>query len=332
MPTILDVAKRAGVSKTLVSRVINGQSGVGEENRERILKAIKELGYKPNMLARSLVLKQTNTIGVILDSLCVPFYFDFIRSVMQQGQTLGYSMLFCAEANDINAKSRYMNHFTQGNADGIIIYGSSFADTQIISNLAKTEFPLVVVEHDIEEASTNKVLVDNVQGARMAVNHLISKGCKDIRHFMGDPYKKVYLDRLKGYKEAMSESGLAVKEESILYSQFTEQSGYENMMRLIQANDVPEAIFCSGDVIAFGVIRALVKNNYSIPRDIKIVGFDDDRPDSFDMVFPGLTTVRQPLEEIGKEAIAMLDYIIKNRSKVHKKMMIMPELIIRETT
>lgn len=332
MPTILDVAKRAGVSKTLVSRVINGQSGVGEENREKIRKAIQELGYKPNILARSLVLKQTNTIGVILDSLCVPFYFDFIKSVTQLGQTLGYSMLFCAEAYDVNAKSRYMNHFTQGNADGIIIYGSSVSDTQIISNLAKTGFPLVVVEHDIEGASTNKVLVDNVEGAKLAVNHLISKGCKDIRHFMGDPYKKVYLDRLHGYQDAMTENGLSVKEDSIIYTLFTEQSGYHNMMKLIQEKNVPEAVFCSGDVIAFGVMRALLENNYSIPEDIKIVGFDDDRPNSFDMVFPGLTTVRQPLEEIGKEAIVMLDYIIRNHSKVHKKTTIMPELVIRETT
>lgn len=332
MPTILDVAKRAGVSKTLVSRVINGQSGVGEQNKENILAAIKELGYKPNMLARSLVLKQTNTIGILLDSLCVPFYFDFIKSVTQQGQALGYSMLFCAEDYDINAKSRYMNHFTQGNADGIIIYGSSVADTQIISNLAKTEFPLVVVEHDIDQVSTNKVLVDNVEGAKMAVNHLIDRGCKDIRHFMGDPYKKVYLDRLKGYEDAMTENGLTVNQDSIIYSKFTERSGYENMMKLIKDNRVPEAIFCSGDVIAFGAIRALVENNYSIPKDIKIVGFDDDKPDSFDMVFPGLTTVRQPLEEIGKEAILMLEHIIKNRSKAHKKLTVMPELIIRETS
>ncbi|GAB1484311.1 LacI family DNA-binding transcriptional regulator [Treponema sp.] len=331
MPTILDVAKRAGVSKTLVSRLLNSRKGVSEASKEAILAAIKDLNYRPNHLARSLVLQRTYTIGVVMDSLCTPFYFDFICGLEDAGRRHGYNTLFCSANEQEAVKSRYIEFFTQGRTDGIIIYGSSLGDSDLIRGLSETHFPFVVVEHDIQGALMNRVLLDNIQGAKTATEHLISLGAKDIRHFMGDLNKKISLDRCTGFLEAMRAHGLQAGNNSIVNSRFTEKSGYECMKGLIEKKDIPEAIFFSGDVTAFGAMRAMIENGIRIPEDVRLVGFDEDTPGSFDLVFPALTTMKQPLHEMAEKAVQILVETIENPGGECKTKVFQPELLVKAT-
>ncbi len=329
--TILDIAKMAGVSKTLVSRALNNQPGVSEQSREKILRVSKELNYRPNMLAKSLVLQKTQTIGVVLDDLCVPFYFDMIRSLEANTKKHGFSSLFCGANDNEETKLKYIRFFTEGRCDGLVIYGSHINDARLIRNLAETKFPFILIENQIQDLAVNNVVLDNVYGSKLAVEHLISLGCKDIRHFMGDMNKSVSLDRLRGYVETMKQHGMEITDDSIINSHFSQQSGYTQMMKLIKDDNLPEAVFFAGDVTAFGAIRALAEAGIRIPEDIKLVGFDDDKPETFDRVFPALTTIKQPLYEMGQIAIDILVDSINHPNKEPVKKIICPELVIRTT-
>jgi len=332
MPNIIEVARQAGVSKTLVSRVLNGQSGVGPENRERILEAMSLLNYRPNILARSLVLKRTQAIGVVMDSLCVSYYFGFIGAVTRSAEAMGYHLVFGSLPRIETLRADYLAYFTQGYADGVILYGSTVENEGLISYLVDARFPVVVVEHNPTNEKVHRVLLDNHGGAYTAVKHLTSRGCQDIRHFVGDLDKQVTQDRLAGYQHAMRDLGLTIKEHSVVQASFTEAAGYDAMRRLIEAGDVPQAIFCGSDLTAFGAMRAAMQAGIRIPEEIKFVGFDDDKPESHDIVFPQLTTLRQPLDEMGRLAIEQLVKAIRDPDIHPLRSVLSPELVLRETT
>lgn len=332
MPNIIEVAKLAGVSKTLVSRVLNGQSGVSPENRVRILEAMAQLNYRPNVLARSLVLKRTQAIGVVMDSLCVPYYFGFISAVTYSAETMGYHLVFGSLPRKERLRADYLAYFTQGYADGVILYGSTVENEALISYLVDARFPVVVVEHNPTNEKVHKVLLDNHGGAYTAVKYLSSLGCQDIRHFVGDLDKQVTQDRLAGYQDAMHELGLPIMENSVVQASFTEDAGYAAMRRLIEAGDIPEAVFCGSDLTAFGAMRAVMQAGLHIPEQIKFVGFDDDRPESHDIVFPPLTTLRQPLDEMGKLAMEQLVNAIRDPDIKPQRAILSSQLILRDTT
>ncbi len=331
MATISDVAERAKVSKTLVSRVLNNRTGVGEASRKRILEAIKELNYRPNELARSLVLQKTQTIGIVIDTLCIPYYFDLIKGFEEGGDEEDYNIIFCSGRSDPIIKSKYINFFTHHRVDGLVIYGSLFSDEGIIRDLAAAGFPFVLIENEIPNLEINNILIDNFGGAYKATEHLIKLGYKKIFHFSGDMNTKVSTERLNGYIRAMQDYGIPMDKDSIIYTQFKEKSGYGNMKHLLKRQTLPDAIFFAADISAFGAIRAITEAGLTVPGDIAITGFDDDIPDSRDIIFPGLTTMKQPLREIGHQSIKLLTRSINNPyskplSKTYKT-----ELIIRES-
>lgn len=331
MANIKDVAERANVSKTLVSRVLNGKKGVSLEARQRIYKAIKELNYKSNVLARSLVLQQTKTIGIIIDQLCESFYYDLINEIQKTAEEMDYSVIFGNGRNNAQIKHRYVNFFTQGIVDGIIIYGSFHTDESVIKELADTNYPFVLIENEIQGLDVNNILVNNCDGTMKATSHLINLGYKDIMHFSGDINYKVSLDRLNGYVMAMQKHNLPIKDGMIVYTDFTEKSGYDNMKRILEKGRKPEAIFFGADITAFGAIRAIYEHGLKVPEDIAIVGFDDDIPKSRDIVFPALTTVRQPLKEIGRDSIKLLLKTIQEPERQKERHVFETELIIRDS-
>jgi DNA-binding LacI/PurR family transcriptional regulator len=331
MANILDVARAAGVSKTLVSRVINNQKGVSSETRERILKVIKDLNYRANGLARSLVLQKTQSIGVIVDDLCSPFLFDFFGALQEEGERNDYKIIFSGSNNKPEVKQRYIDYFSGGRTDGIIVYGSLNTDENLIRNLSLSNFPFVLIENEIPGLEINNILIDNVEGAYTATLHLVKLGFRNIFHFTGDMNIKVSMDRLNGYVSAMRENGIAIDEGMIIYSDFSEDSGYQKMKNLLDSGIRPEAIFFGADTTAFGAIRAIYEAGLKVPQDIAIVGFDDDKPESRDIVFPQLTTVRQPMEKVGKCAVATLVNNISSPDNKCKKLIYKTELIIRKS-
>lgn len=335
MATIYDVAKRAGVSKTLVSRVLNNQSGVGPESKKRILEAMSELHYTPNSLARSLVLQKTNTVGVILDSLTEQYFFDVIRGVEDTIKENNFRAIFCSGRNDRNEKETYIDFFSRGVTDGAIIYGSALDDVELIRKRAQMEFPFVVVENEVEDANVNNVLVDNKYGSKLAVEHLRDRGCKNIMHVTGSKRTKAALHRWQGYLTSMQHNGLGQYISVIECDEFGVDAGYEairNFLKNHRASDLPEAIYFGADNTAFGGMIALEEAGIRIPDDIKVVGFDDDKPWEVEKNIKKLTTIRQPLYEVGSKAVEILLQQIQEPETPRQKIIIKPELIIRETT
>lgn len=335
MSTIYDVAKKAGVSKTLVSRVLNNQKGVGPESRKKIMEAMKELQYKPNALARSLVLQRTNVIGLILDSLTEQYFFDVIRGVEDKVQEQGFRVIFCSGRNERREKEAYIEFLSNGVTDGVIIYGSNLDDADLIRKRAEMSFPFVVVENEVEDANVNNVLVDNMYGSKLAVEHLISRGCKNIMHVTGAKGMKASLRRWQGYLAAMKQQGLSSCISVVECEEFGADEGYKAIKKFLSEygkENIPDAIYFGADNTAFGGMIALEEAGIRIPEDIKIVGFDDDRPWNMEGKVKKLTTIRQPLYQVGAKAVEVLLEQIYNPDVPRQKIVIKPELIIRETT
>lgn len=309
MATIAQIAAEANVSRALVSRVLNNKPGVSPSNRKKIQEIIAKHNYVPNAIARSLVTQKTRTIGVVMDSLCDAFFFDLISGMQNMAEELDYNIIFCSGFNDSNIKVKYIDYYAQGRADGLIAFGSR--SPNLFSEIIKKAKHFVIIEGDIPDVVFNKVQVNNFKGAYRATKHLIKKGYTKIVHFTGDMDYSVSSERLNGFIEAMKEYSL-LNENSIIYSDFTEEVAYMKMKELIKQNKLPEACFAGADKAAFGIIRALYEHGLKTPDDLAIIGFDEDKPDSRDIVFPKLTTMRQPLFEMGKEAVRLLVQAIEN--------------------
>ena len=208
MSSLHDVAQLAGVSKTLVSRVVNRQSGVSEKNRERILAAMKKLNYKPNAMARSLVTQQTKIIGVVMDTLCEPYFFPLIQGIEEAANSSDYDLAFASGQGNIAHKKQAIRFFLEGRSDGIILYGSRRDDDALIHSLADEHLPFVVVENTFPDLDIENVSLDNAYGTHLMVEHLMRRGCRRIAHVGGDPIYQVSQTRQKGYLEAVEQLGL----------------------------------------------------------------------------------------------------------------------------
>lgn len=169
--------------------------------------AIDELGYTPNGLARSLVLKTTNTIGVVVDTLCDAYFFDLIQAIEEEVGKLGYDVLFCSAGNSTEKKSSYINFFMQERVDGILIYGSALDDKKLITKLARSHFPFALIENDMGSLNVNNILLNNQYGSEVAVDYLFQCGCRNIAHVAGDENRQAARRRQKGYLSAMKKHG-----------------------------------------------------------------------------------------------------------------------------
>lgn len=335
MANIYDVAKRAGVSKTLVSRVLNDQVGVSPQSKERILEAMKELKYRPNSLARSLVLQKTSTVGVILDSLSEPYFFDVIEGIEDEIIKSNFKVIFCSARNRGKEKEQYIDFLSNGRTDGAIIYGSDLDDAELIRKRARLDFPFVVVENEVEDAEVNNIIIDNVFGSGLAVDYLAGLGCRKIMHVTGGDTVKVSLNRRHGYLEAMKANGLEEYSQVVECESFGVQIGYRAIAAYIEANGreaLPEAIYFSADNSAFGGMMALEDAGFSIPEDVRIVGFDDDKPLNIERRLKKLTTIHQPLYEVGTKAAEILIRQIEAPDTPRQRVVMKPTLIVRETT
>lgn len=335
MANIYDVAKAAGVSKTLVSRVINQQVGVSEASYQKIMKAMKELNYTPSAIARSLVLQKTRVIGVILDNLCEPYFFNLIKGIEEETADTDYEVMFCSARNDIDVKNRYINFFSQGRADGFVLYGSNLSDDTVLERLSILNFPCVIVENDVDGRNICNVSVDNQYGSKIAVNYLLEKGCHNIFHVTGDEKVKAAIHRKEGFITAMKEHGVTNASACILEADFTIKSGYQAMAAFLSnygKEKLPQALYFGADTTAIGGIMALEDAGIRVPEDVQIIGFDNDNILIPDRRIKKLTTVAQPLYDMGTSAVKLLLDDIQNRHEIKKKMVYYPELILRETT
>lgn len=331
MATISDIARQANVSRTLVSRVLNNKPGVSPENRKKILEIIEENNYIPNGLAKSLVLQKTDTIGVVMDDLCNEFFFKLISGLQDAAEAQDYNILFCSGQKDMATRMKYVDYLTGGCTDGIIAYGSRFDDEELFRYVAAKSTNSVLIENDLNDCSADKILLDNFHGAYTATEHLIKQGRKNIIHVTCDMNYDVGLERFNGFVQAMHDYRMPLGPDSILYADHFEDVAYQQMQRRLSQGTRPDACFAGADKPAFGVIRAAMEAGLSVPGDLAVIGFDDDVSDSKDILFPPLSTMRQPLYEMGQAGVSLLIDRIRHPGREPITETFQAELILRET-
>lgn len=327
-----DIAKKAGVSRSTVSRVVNNQLNVSDKVRQRVLKVIQETGFSPNAAARTLVSQRSNTIGLVLPHSVSTFFTDPYYPHLIKGISLACNHYDFTLALFVAGSREYQEKIlprlsSPGFLDGIIVQSGHQADQSIIMELVKTNIPVLVAGRPLYEDQICFIEIDNVAASEKAVHHLIQTGYKYIATITGPLSSTVGNDRLAGYKKALESSSLRSNPALIMESDFTEAGGYTAMQKLLPLK--PDAIFAASDMMAIGAIRAIRDAGLKVPDNIAIVGFDD-------LPIPAvseyqLTTIHQPVVQFGYKAVETLMELIESNTAVVKQVMLDTELIVRKT-
>lgn len=329
--TIKDIAKKANVSIATVSRVMNKKhEGIRPDTRERILKIIEETNYQPNTIAQSMVTNKTSTIGLIIPDIRNPFFPELVRGVEDYSKKYHYNVFLCNTDGDIQKEKEYLDLLTKKKVDGII-YANTYAtlDNEIEKLLSKSNIPVVLIDRWEEKSSYSGVFVDNENAGYMATNHLLSLSHKKIGCITGPAYIKNSQDRLNGYKKALKEVGIEVEDKFIQTGNYQIEGGYKAAVTLLNQGEVT-AIFALNDLMAFGVYQLANETGVSIPEDLSIVGFDNIKYNN--ILHPKLTTVKQPIYNMGETSTNMLIEKIENSDKQTQEMIYLKtELIERDS-
>lgn len=330
MTTIKDVARQVGVSPSVVSRALNNRYGVKESTRKKILRAAKEMGYYPNAVARSLVTRRTATIGVMMADLSEPYFTQIIKGMEFSASKTGYTLLFSNSYESLEQSKVLQKMVYAERVDGVIIVGSNIKEQEYIFSLVEREFPFVLLERNFADPRINCICLDNQHGGYLATKYLIGKGHTRIAHISGKMGIQVALDRLEGYKKALSEAALPFAEELVIPGNFVWQDGYAAMKKLLLPRPACTAVFTANDTMAFGALQAITESGLLVPKDIAVMGFDDLEFSS--LTNPPLTTVRQPRYEMGKEAVRIVASLLKKGfSEKGVKLCYQPEMVIRRS-
>ncbi len=326
--TIKDIAKESGVSTATVSRVLNDKPDVSDDTKKRINEVIDRLGYNPNGIARGLVLKKTNTIGLIIPDISNPFFPEVTKGVEDRARELDYSIIFCNTDNHQEREQEAVNLMINKHVDGIIL-SLSMNNKDELKKLEDKGYSVVQIDRKIAQAEFSAVVLNNKLGAYKATNHLIELGHSKIAHIAGDLKVQTSQERLDGYKESLIKAGLSIDQKWIVVGDFSKDSGYRQMKKLLEVEEVPTAVFVANDLMAIGAYEACLEVGLSIPNDISIVGYDDIQIAS--LINPALTTITQPKYKLGEAAAEMLISQIEEDTRL-EDIVLNPKLIIREST
>lgn len=330
--TINDIAKMAGVSKGTVSRVINNNpEGVSSETRNRILKLIEEVGYVPNRVARSITVSETKTIGLIIPDVQNPFFPQVVRGVEDCAMENGYTVFLCNSDSNIMKEQKYLYTFLEKRVDGIIINTcGEYKDRNLNKLIHNSKIPIVLMDRKTKDLSEFPgVFVDNAQAALEGVSYLIRNGSRNIFYMGGE--KGVYTaeERLKGYKDALKKAEIKFNKEYESFGDYNIQSGYERTMEFMKKYPEIDAVFAGSDIIAIGVLKALHELGISVPGQIEILGFDNIAMS--EVVTPALSTVGQPIYDIGYRTAKKLISSIHEKQVKQEDEYLKTELVIRQS-
>jgi LacI family transcriptional regulator len=338
MTTIRDVARHARVSVGTVSNVLNDSPLVRDETRARVLAAINNLNYHPKAVARSLSTQRTNTIGMVRTELRPghplvepdPFIFDLIDGVSNTAIESGTGLTFWTIPVGPSEMTLYRRVVLGQQVDGLILFAVRHHDPRI-AFLKKTDFPFVVFGHDGLDNDLNWIDVDGAYGIELAVQHLAELGHRRIGYI--SPPEEQYLaqQRWSGFVNGMTTYGLAVAERLVYEGDFTERAGEAGAQYLMAQDNPPTAIICNNDRMAFGAMRAIQSHGLTVGQDVSVVGFDDITLAQF--YHPPLTTIRQPVREIGQLLFELLQSIIAGEEgETLSGTLVKPDLQVREST
>jgi LacI family transcriptional regulator len=329
--TLEDIARQAGVSRSTVSRVVNDHPNVSENVRKRVLEVIRSTGYHPNLAARTLVSQRSWMIGLVVPRSVSVFFTDpyfphLTQGIAQACNQHNYTLsLFLVGSKDDEEKI-YPRISRKGYLDGILVQSGEIGD-HLIDRLINSNIPLVIAGRPHQPSDVSYIDIDNVTAAYNAVLHLIQLGYQRIGTITGLKNTTVGIDRKAGYTKALVEHGHKIDESLIREGDFSENCGYEAMLRILPAQ--PDAMFVASDLMAIGAMRAVREAGKRIPEDVAFVGFDDLPIATYPNT--ALTTVSQPIKAFGIKAIEILIDLIENGTKPSRHLIMNTELIIRDS-
>lgn len=329
MTTIHEVAKKAGVSSTTVSHVINNTRYVSPALRERVAQAMAELNYKPNALARSLRLGQTHTLGLILPDSANPFFAEIGHAIEAAAFERGYSVILCNTENDQTKELLYTDVLENKQVDGMIFVATG-SHQDALSSIVRKGLPVVVVDRDMGSLGLDAVTTNNYQGGWSATRHLIDLGHQVIGCITGPHDLTPSAERVNGYLNALKQANLNSREALLARGDFHAPSGFAATTQLLQQDPRPTALFVCNDMMAIGALQAAAKSGLRVPQDFAIVGFDDIELATY--TIPPLTTISQPKQQIGQIAIQLILERISDPSLPPRHTVLDTELIIRESS
>jgi DNA-binding LacI/PurR family transcriptional regulator len=326
--TLKDIARLSGYSEKTISRVINDESHVKPETRQKILETIRKYDYRPNIIARSLASRRSYTLGLIVHNITNPFYPKLIETVEQKLSRSDYSLLLCIPGEKKSRKKECIQSMVDKMVDGFLL---TFVDETVhaeLQMLKKQGIPFVIMLNTTSDFPCNYVGVDNVHGSRLMMEHLFASGFRRIAFINGPRELNVCADRLRGYKSFLMEHDLSTDEDLIAEGSFRYDGGFQAFTEIIKKHPDVEAVFCANDYMALGAIEAAKKMRLRVPEDIFIAGFDDIPISAHSNI--QLTTVRIPLEQMAQTALdIIMDELGGKAVSANKRVILQPQLIIR---
>lgn len=329
--TIKDIARELGISPSTVSRALKDHPDISQETKRLVNELATRYNYKPNIIALSLRSQRSNVIGVVIPELVHFFFSSVISGIEEVANKHGYSVMISQSGEDFNREVAACDVFLNSIIDGMIVSVSK--ETNDYSHFKRFEdegIPIVFFDRIIEEIHSDRVIIDDFDGAYQAAEHLIIQGRRKIVHFSGPQNRLIGQNRLNGYLKAMRDNGVVIDEKLIIHCD-TFQSALVETQKLIDSGVKFDSIFTVNDFTAAGVIKILTRNGIKIPQDVSVVGFGDDQTSM--MVEPTLTTVSQPGYEMGKKAMEQLiRRITQTRQEPPATEILKTQLIVRESS
>jgi LacI family transcriptional regulator len=328
-PTLADVANHAGVSTMTASRALNGRSGVAQSTRDRVLAASKALGYVANISARGLVGGRMNILGMVVPDLATQYTGEVVAGAGNAANELGFDLLLYTTSSDLGRERERAVLLTNGLADGILAVLPQDPEN-VLGALSKSGMPVVIVDHRGAVTNLPAIATDNYAGARLAVEHLVALGHRRIGFLEGMGGVDCSRERLRGYREGLINAGIKFDPKLVRPGEFRQPAGFQATTVLLEQSSPPTAIFAANDLSAFGAIEAIKERGLRVPDDVSVVGFDDIPMAS--QVFPALTTIRQPLHEMGATAVKLLASMVSGLNPITQRIKLPTELIVRAST
>ncbi|MUT65771.1 LacI family DNA-binding transcriptional regulator [Paenibacillus sp. NEAU-GSW1] len=324
--TIYDVAKEAGVSIATVSLVINGKGKISEERREEIRRIMERMGYKPSMIASALTGKKTYALGLLVPDISNPFFAEIARAVEDEGQRHGYSVFICSTDNKDEKVEHYAALLQQKNVDGVII-STGMQQLSVLKPLLQGGVPVALLAREFPLVTIPSVVVDDYAGGAAAAEHLISLGHRRLAVLAEQDSISSSRERVRGFRQTAEAAGISLDPAYVLSC--GRKDGKERAMELLSMPNRPSAIFCCNDLLAIEAFRAVKESGLRIPQDCSIVGFDDTVLAS--VTDPPLTTIAQPIEQLGQTAVQLLVRQIAKPGEEPEKIVLRPSISVRQS-
>jgi len=332
MVTVRDVARRAGVSTSTVSHVLNRTRFVSDDLRDRVMAAMRELEYHPNAAARMLSLRRSNALGLIVSDIRNPFFASITRGVEDVAQEHGYTVVLCNSDEDLMRETACLKTLESRQVDGVLLASAGVAD-EYLTRLVQAGFPMVLVDRDLPDLGAPAVLLDNEGAAYSAVKHLIERGHQRIGMLSGRGSISTTTERVAGYQRALREAGIELDGQLVISGESTSEGGAAATHVLLDMQPPPTAIFSGNNLMSIGALSAIASRNLTVPDDVALVGFDDFPFPWSDAFRPHLTTVAQPTYELGRRAAETLVHVLNgSKAQAAERTVLEGKLVIRESS